>query len=67
MSFPTASLVGVVVFMVVVAAYRWIVHETLPPEDRLPALRMHLQAAVLIAAASGGLPLLRAAVAMFSG
>lgn len=67
LSFPTVSLVGVAVFVVVVAAYRWLVHETLPPEDRLPALKLHVQAAVLIAAASGGFPVLRSAVAMFGG
>lgn len=67
MQFPLASLVGVIVFVVVVATYRWIVYETLPPEDRLPALKIHVQAAVFIAAASGGPPLLRAAVAMISG
>lgn len=67
MEFPVTSLVGVIVFVVAVATYRWLVHETLPPEDRLPALKLHVQAAVLIAAASGGVPLLRAAVAMISG
>jgi hypothetical protein len=67
MPFLLSNLAGVIVFVVVVAVYRWLVHRTLPPEDRLPALRMHIQAAVLIAAASGGVPLVRAAVAMFSG
>lgn len=67
MPFLLPSLVGVIVFVVVVAAYRWLVHGTLPSEDRLPALKMHIQAAMLIAAASGGVPLVRAAAAMFSG
>ncbi|MGY0385442.1 hypothetical protein ACWZJV_00645 [Nocardioides sp. WG-D5] len=59
------SFLGVVVFVVVLATYRWLVYETLRPEDRLPALKLHVQAAVLIGAVSGGAPLMRAAVAMF--